>query len=49
MIWVIILSKSNSYRQATWAGLGFNPGDPTADKDPLKSENPIITVKPRLS
>ena len=32
------------YRQAIQA----NPGDPPADKDPLKAENPKIIAKPRV-
>ena len=36
------------YRQATWVGLGCNPGDPPADKDSLKAEHPKITAKPQL-
>ena len=39
-----ILGKSDNYRQATQA----NPGDPPADKDPLKAANPKTTAKPRL-
>ena len=41
----IILGKSDNYRQATWTGLACNPGDPSADKDPFKAENPKITFK----
>ena len=33
-----ILGKSDNYRHATQV----NPGDPLADKDPLKAENPKI-------
>ena len=44
----IILGKSDNYSQVTWAGLGCNSGNPSADKDPLKAENPKITTRPRL-
>ena len=39
---VVIIGKSDNYRQATRAGSGCNPGDPPADKDPLKAENPRL-------
>ena len=39
-----ILGKSDNYRQATQV----NQGGPPLDKDPLKSEYPKITAKPRL-
>ena len=40
-VYEITLGKSDNYIQA-------NPGDPPADKDSLKAENPKITAKPRL-
>ena len=43
-----VLGKSDNNKHATWTGSGCNTGDPPADKDPLKAENPKITAKPRL-
>ena len=42
------VGKSDNYRQAIWADLSYNTGDPSADKNPLKAENLKITAKPRL-
>ena len=45
---LVLLGKLDNYRQATLVGLDCYSGDPPADKDPLKAENPKITAKPRL-
>ena len=41
---MVILGKLDNYREATRAGLGGNPGDKSADKDPSKAKNPQITA-----
>ena len=43
---LIYTRQIGQLQTGTWAGFGCNPGDPSADKDPLKAHNPKITAKP---
>ena len=44
----VIRGKLDNFRQVTLAGFGRSPGDPLADKKPLKAETPKIIAKLQL-